>query len=131
MSAPLDFSVHNSSGLFRRQTTSHSSLHDAGKASQSSSPNRPSNLQRADTAEDTKGGNTTGAYRATSSGRTSRIQSWTQKPAVFDHPLSHVKTTDVLVDFDGPDGPYRPIIWPLRKKVITTVLYDFTTASIR
>ena len=32
-----------------------------------------------------------------------------------------------IVEFDGPDDPYRPINWPFRKKVITTALYGFTT----
>ncbi|KAL9092347.1 MAG: hypothetical protein Q9165_004521 [Trypethelium subeluteriae] len=46
----------------------------------------------------------------------------------FTHPLTQTKTgADVLVDFDGPDDPYRPLNWPYRKKVITTVLYGFTT----
>lgn len=46
----------------------------------------------------------------------------------FTHPLSHTKTsTDVIVDFDGPDDPYRPLNWPFRKKAITTVLYGLTT----
>jgi MFS family permease len=31
------------------------------------------------------------------------------------------------VDFDGPDDPYRPINWPFRKKVVTTLLYGLTT----
>lgn len=47
--------------------------------------------------------------------------------APFTHPLTHQKTsTDVLVDFDGPDDPYRPANWPFRKKAVTTVLYGFT-----
>lgn len=46
----------------------------------------------------------------------------------FAHPLSHVKTSpDAIVDFDGPDDPYRPINWPFRKKLITTLLYGLTT----
>lgn len=46
----------------------------------------------------------------------------------FNHPLSHTKTsTDVIVDFDGPGDPYRPLNWPFRKKAITTVLYGLTT----
>ncbi|RAH42142.1 MFS transporter [Aspergillus brunneoviolaceus CBS 621.78] len=48
--------------------------------------------------------------------------------ARFTHPLSHTKTTeDVIVDFDGPDDPYRPMNWSFRKKAITTVLYGLTT----
>lgn len=31
------------------------------------------------------------------------------------------------MDFDGPDDLYKPINWPFRKKVITTMLYGFTT----
>jgi hypothetical protein len=45
----------------------------------------------------------------------------------FTHPLAHVKTTDAqIVDFDGDDDPYRPINWPFRKKLITTLLYGLT-----
>ncbi len=59
----------------------------------------------------------------------SRIRS---RPPVgpFSHPLTHKKTTvEELVDFDGLDDPYRPINWPMKKKVYTTVLYGFTTAG--
>lgn len=46
----------------------------------------------------------------------------------FTHPLAHVKTTEAeIVNFDGPDDPYRPVNWPLRKKVVTTLLYGLTT----
>ena len=46
----------------------------------------------------------------------------------FTHPLVHEKTLpDYVVDFDGPDDPYRPINWPFKKKAITTVLYGMTT----
>ena len=38
--------------------------------------------------------------------------------------------TEIIVDFEGKDDPYRPMNWPLRKKVITTVLYGFTTCWI-
>ncbi|KKK25308.1 MFS multidrug transporter [Aspergillus ochraceoroseus] len=48
--------------------------------------------------------------------------------ARFTHPLSHTKTAeDVIVDFEGPDDPYRPMNWSFRKKAITTVLYGLTT----
>ncbi|CAI7598312.1 unnamed protein product [Penicillium discolor] len=48
--------------------------------------------------------------------------------AKFSHPLTHTKTSpDVIVDFDGPDDPYRPLNWSFRKKAITTVLYGLTT----
>ena len=46
----------------------------------------------------------------------------------FSHPLTYTKTgPDVIVGFDGPDDPYNPLNWPFKKKVITTVLYGFTT----
>lgn len=49
----------------------------------------------------------------------------------FTHPLAHTPTgRDVLVDFDGPDDPYRPTNWPFKKKVITTFMYGFTTCWI-
>lgn len=48
----------------------------------------------------------------------------------FTHPLSHRQTAaDVLVDFDGPDDPYRPMNWPTKKKVMTTALYGLTTMT--
>ncbi|KAG0155383.1 hypothetical protein PDIDSM_959 [Penicillium digitatum] len=48
--------------------------------------------------------------------------------AKFSHPLTHTKTSpDVIVDFEGPDDPYRPLNWSFRKKAITTVLYGLTT----
>ncbi len=48
----------------------------------------------------------------------------------FSHPLAHIKTTEAdLVDFDGPDDLYHPLNWPVRKKVITTLLYGLLTMS--
>ena len=48
----------------------------------------------------------------------------------FSHPLAHQQTTaDVLVDFEGPDDLYRPMNWPTKKKIITTMLYGLTTMS--
>ncbi|MCJ1335665.1 hypothetical protein MMC09_000938 [Bachmanniomyces sp. S44760] len=67
----------------------------------------------------------------TTSARISRLQSITRRntrATTFSHALSHLKTAeDVIVDFDGADDPYRPLNWPHRKKVITTVLYGLTT----
>lgn len=34
---------------------------------------------------------------------------------------------DNVVDFDGPDDPYRPINWPMWKKVVVTILYSLCT----
>lgn len=48
----------------------------------------------------------------------------------FSHSLAHQSTTvDVLVDFEGEDDPYRPINWPTKKKVTTTLMYGLTTMS--
>jgi len=48
--------------------------------------------------------------------------------APFAHPLSLAKTgPDVIVTFDGPDDPYKPLNWSFKKKVVTTTLYGFTT----
>lgn len=124
----MDPPPQTSATLFQRQSLSKSSLRDADHASQTSTPRELSDLEKAETVEEERNATTTGAKRTISSGRVSRIQSLRQRPAAFDHPLSHVKTSaDVIVDFDGPDDPYRPINWPFRKKVITTVLYGFTT----
>jgi hypothetical protein len=49
----------------------------------------------------------------------------------FTHPLTHTKTSpDVIVDFEGPDDPYRPLNWSFGKKATTTVLYGLTTMSM-
>jgi hypothetical protein len=59
--------------------------------------------------------------------RVTRTQSLTRRGTNrgrFSHPLSHIKTSEAeIVDFDGPDDLYRPVNWPFRKKVITTLLY--------
>lgn len=48
--------------------------------------------------------------------------------APFTHPLGHIRTSpDVIVDFDGPDDPYRPANWSFRKKCLTTFLYGLAT----
>ncbi|RVX66009.1 hypothetical protein B0A52_09936 [Exophiala mesophila] len=48
----------------------------------------------------------------------------------FSHPLETQKTSlDDLVDFDGDDDPYRPVNWTMKKKIITTAMYSFTTMS--
>ena len=52
-------------------------------------------------------------------------------PQRLSHPVPKQSTgPEVIVDFDGKDDPYRPINWPFRKKVITTILYGFTTCWI-
>ncbi|KAI1077104.1 polyamine transporter 1 [Whalleya microplaca] len=48
----------------------------------------------------------------------------------FTHPLAKQKTgQEFLVNFDGPDDPYRPVNWPQHKKVTTTLLYGLVTMS--
>ena len=62
--------------------------------------------------------------------RVTRTQTLTRRNTRgrFAHPLAHIKTTEAeIVDFDGPDDPYRPVNWPFRKKIVTTMLYGFTT----
>ena len=125
------------SSLFQRHIPEKSSLNDVGFIGGSSDPHRPSSdlsphdgedLEKAATVESANNGTSNGAYRKTSGGRVGRIQSLQRNHTAFNHPLSHVQTNaDVIVDFDGPDDPYRPINWPFRKKVITTALYGFTT----
>lgn len=115
--------AQTSSVIFKSRSTSDSSLHDAEESSQDPSPDHLADLEKAETVPDRQGTSIT-------SGRVSRIQSLTNRKSrtKFSHPLSHVKTIeDVVVDFDGPDDPYRPLNWPFRKKVITTLLYGLTT----
>ena len=105
---------------FLTSRSSNSSLHDAEDTSQTSTPHTLPDLEEAKTQPDLD--------HAASTQRVSRIQSLTRRRTRFEHPLSHVQTSaDVVVDFDGPDDPYRPMNWPFRKKIITTVLYGFTT----
>lgn len=34
---------------------------------------------------------------------------------------------DNVVDFDGLDDPYRPLNWPMGKKLLNTILYALCT----
>lgn len=59
----------------------------------------------------------------------SRIRSRPTVPP-FHHPLADKSTPEsVIVDFDGPDDPYRPINWSTKKKVLTTLMYGLITMS--
>ena len=52
-------------------------------------------------------------------------------PQRLSYPVPKQPTgAEGMIDFDGKDDHYRPIIWPFRKKVITTVLYGFTTCWV-
>jgi hypothetical protein len=63
----------------------------------------------------------------TTSNALSKIRSRNPR-APFTHPLANEKTLpDHIVDFEGPDDPYRPINWTFKKKAITTALYGLTT----
>jgi len=85
---------------------------------------RPAAVERMDTVSLSR---TTSRTVELAQSSISRIRS--RRPiGPFSHPLTHEKTSqDYIVDFDGPDDPYRPINWPFKKKVITTALYGFTT----
>ena len=84
-------------------------------------PERPQTLRRTSS--------TASSVRATYTTTLSTIRS--RNPAQnrpYSHPLTREKTgPDVLVDFEGPDDPYRPLNWPMKKKVVTTMLYGLTT----
>ncbi|KAG0646667.1 Efflux pump bik6 [Hyphodiscus hymeniophilus] len=86
-------------------------------------------LEKQDT--ETQSIRNTGRQSPSSRPRVTRTQSLTRRNTNrgrFTHPLAHVKTTEAeIVDFDGADDPYRPLNWPFRKKVITTLLYGLTT----
>lgn len=80
----------------------------------------PSGLSRTTSRNLERAGTTASTALATIRSRAPRRE--------FTHPLEHTKTSkDVIVDFDGPDDPYRPLNWSFQKKAVTTVLYGFTT----
>lgn len=84
-------------------------------------------LEKQETQQDVLGPSVT---RSTTRARVTRTQSLARRNTRgrFTHPLSHVKTTEAeIVDFDGLDDPYRPVNWPFRKKLVTTLLYGLTT----
>lgn len=101
------------------------SLEDSPHSTTSRSVNNALDLEKQDTQ--TQSIRDTPLNITTSSRRVTRVQSLARRNTSrgrFSHPLSHVKTTEAeIVDFDGPDDPYRPLNWPFRKKVITTMLY--------
>jgi hypothetical protein len=108
----------------------------SSEADTSPSTTRPdyvgADLEKQETAKDEPSKSiTTGNPNNTARERVTRTQSLTRRATYrgrFTHPLAHVKTTDAeIVDFDGDDDPYRPINWPFRKKLITTLLYGLTT----
>lgn len=54
----------------------------------------------------------------------SKIESLNQPPQ------GKPRAAPEIVDFEGPTDPYRPMNWPFRKKVITTLLYGLTTCWV-
>lgn len=97
---------------------------ESSATAHSSTPQSPSDLEKHVTLPPEQ------LTLATSHRRMSRVQTLTSQRQDFRHPLSKKKTgEDVVVDFDGPDDPYRPVNWPMRKKVITTALYALTTTA--
>ena len=116
--------------------TSTSTSSDTSSPTTPSSPRPDHNgldLEKQDTAVDAPSQNITRSATSTSNprARITRTQSLTRRGTNrgrFTHPLAHVKTTEAeIVDFDGEDDPYRPINWPFRKKLVTTLLYGLTT----
>ncbi|CAK7271315.1 hypothetical protein SEPCBS119000_004537 [Sporothrix epigloea] len=108
------------------------------RTSRSSLSRRSTNASGAAAASPVNGGSLSEARAATGISRTqsvlSRIRSRQRTTSIgggaFAHPLGRVPTTkDVLVDFDGPDDPYRAINWPTRKKIVTTMVYGFVTMT--
>lgn len=107
----------------------------SSEADTSPSTTRPDylgpDLEKQETAKDEPQSITTGNPNNTTRARVTRTQSLTRRATYrgrFTHPLAHIKTTDAeIVDFDGDDDPYRPINWPFRKKLVTTLLYGLTT----
>lgn len=104
-----------------------SSSHEAVTPSTPPSISSPNDLEKAETIHSTFSHNNNGEP---ASRRVTRTESLRRRhiPGRFTHPLVHIKTSEAeIVDFDGPDDPYRPLNWPFRKKVITTMLYGLTT----
>ncbi|KAI8942043.1 hypothetical protein NX059_000147 [Plenodomus lindquistii] len=97
----------------------------------SRSLSRRSTVTRNPVSASTEPATTTGAALTQPLSKTiSRLRSRQNTTRLFSHPLAHTKTgPDVLVDFDGPNDPYRPINWPTKKKITTTLLYGLTTMS--
>lgn len=90
----------------------------------------PSQL-RATSRDDVVDG-TSSAIRPSVSRRDTALSRLRSRPIVpvFSHPLAKQKTgPDYIVDFDGPDDPFRPLNWPRHKKVTTTLLYALVTMS--
>jgi hypothetical protein len=117
-----DTTSFSESKKIRRSSTSSTSTTSSSSSEDTSSRNvkDPEKLNRTISRQPTRT-----LQRAQSALSTIR----SRKPiGPFSHPLTYIPTgPDVVVEFDGPDDPYNPLNWAFRKKVITTVLYGFTT----
>ncbi|KAM0492639.1 hypothetical protein ACHAP8_009817 [Fusarium lateritium] len=136
---------HSPSGAGQPRHSTSSSTNTSDEESSISSQSRPSHPptnrnNRANSDAYSLGDNGWESIRAPANGmsmtrtisrRESALSRIRSRPVPqFTHPLAHIKTTeDQIVDFDGLDDPYRPINWPMKKKVITTMLYGFITMS--
>lgn len=96
---------------------------------------RTNRSMRSSTKEGPEHANTTGRLDLTKtvSRRDTVLSRLRSRPTArfeFNHPLAHTPTgKDVIVDFEGPDDPYRPMNWPMKKKIMTTMLYGLITMS--
>ncbi|KAK3496187.1 MFS general substrate transporter [Neurospora crassa] len=96
---------------------------------------RTNRSKRSSTKEGPEHANTTGRLDLTKtvSRRDTVLSRLRSRPTArfeFNHPLAHTPTgKDVIVDFEGPDDPYRPMNWPMKKKIMTTMLYGLITMS--
>lgn len=102
------------------------------RSSYSSSYRRNRRSTRSLSRHGTRASAATGTSLNTAATRRTNGLGWIRSRATtgFTHPLAHAPTTaDCLVDFDGPDDPYKPINWPMRKKIVTTMLYGLVTMS--
>ncbi|KAF5000917.1 hypothetical protein FGRMN_1374 [Fusarium graminum] len=136
----MEKTEHHPSGQDpRRESIPLSNNSNDEESSISSSPSRPAtrhNRTHSDTYslgewESIRAPATRMSMTRTVSRRESALSRIRSRPVPqFTHPLAHVKTTeDELVDFDGPDDPYRPMNWPTKKKILTTMLYGLVTMS--
>ncbi|OTB03030.1 hypothetical protein M426DRAFT_74194 [Hypoxylon sp. CI-4A] len=109
-----------------------SELSGRGSTTREPAPDPEANQTRDREPDRGGGGGAAASLSRTLSRRDTVLSRVRSRPTVppFSHPLARQKTgPDVLVDFDGPDDPYRPVNWPTNKKVATTLLYGLVTMT--
>ena len=133
----LEHQTHRTSSV--SSTSSYSTINSISDKDHDG--HRPSNLEIQETISHTR--SRTRGDSATATGleqpltrtisrRDTALSKIRTRPIVppFRHPLANQQTTaDVIVDFEGADDPYRPMNWPTKKKITTTLLYGLTTMS--